>query len=1288
MLHANIFQSPVISDFVKSITTIPLRQLKAELNLLDKLWPFPRGDLYHWIPVLNRFDDILELFTKEYSLDKGPQTCKFGSAILDKGDKAGNELSDNPHKHLPALASDDCDLIETILAFTCMLLENCGNRSLYSSSDRLNDLLNTTSLSLLKSTLQLSLLLAKRYHSSKTRLSSIGGSALLAGHYNISLDRVRRLAASFPTPAPPFRMSATGSVKGKEKGGRPSRASATGAADSKVQGADLAALVRLNVPESDWRPWGEVSMSFYKSHDATKDAFDHEEASPLTPSVRRTSNLAPQTTPIARTSSILAADSTSPSNRLGSGDQSHQSPVQNGSLSVEVNFEQVSKVDSEDLLKLILDEHNVPSDATYELLHKVRTAKAISHSKTTRCDLVTIRLLAVANLAYVDSDSTFQSKISQPDSEQPRRLQLAYQLAELVQPPDGDDGCSPVPVELQTVALSTLEGLAKQKSRSIDVYTALNANVNHGILFYLARKVVTQLGVDEAPEKPRFDTTTGAYIEHNDPGGPDFQEEEWRHALFSLLSSLPTAVPRAGDSMMSAGLLDILIEILSLRTTKAERTHGKVLNFLDSFVYGARDGYQALANAKGLDVIRDLTSFTVTTSLQRAQSGDGMPLGFKAPVIDYQIPFFQQLTLRWLFKFINHLMSHTSANFGRQMRNLIDSAEVLDSLRQVLNNAHIYGSNVWASAVGILTSFIHNEPTSYSVIAESRLGESFLAAITKDSSASADKAEEAVPEEPPANWTPGLLPVGEAIIAVPQAFQALCLNEAGMKLVKDSHALSYFFRIFESPAHVKTMEQDPELPAHLGSAFDELVRHQPTLKPEILLAVQNTVQRVGTLCHSSAAENGYGAKLWDRVDDKLVVAGGGNALKGRQYEALSKTVPSGTDTDMTDDESSDNFMSMEQIHEKQGANHGPHPTAYLAVSARFLAGFLANSAMCTAFIENGGLEYALDFATSPCLPYNFDRISNGSLCEVLGRMFQFLVEQKPFVVLPAILKRMQGALSDLEPLLQHKSPTPFFAPFTKTSNDDAETSTTAITSHGTRYAKALVVVNVLCGVLSGAFSNQMYGPRAQSNIFSMTNLADVYVDVINGLGKLHSSCIWEGCLLVNSIPEEMERETSIVGTGFGTEEVDNVLQIVHAETAGSSSTSAPASTSTTSEPSGLLTQSNGIVKGQVTDSKEIRNTRVVRFLMYQGPHEISQFFQALGKVLLVRRSSDSYQKYNAVKVADQMAASVIEAMQYASQREGDRYKYWIVTFTSLISHLLIDGKFVSTHLLNFKLTLL
>jgi E3 ubiquitin-protein ligase HUWE1 len=106
-----------------------------------------------------------------------------------------------------------------------------------------------------------------------------------------------------------------------------------------------------------------------------------------------------------------------------------------------------------------------------------------------------------------------------------------------------------------------------------------------------------------------------------DPDGDD-----WREALFSLLSTLPSSTARAGESMVAAGLIQILVEVLTLRTNKAERNHTKVMNLFDSLVYQVRDAFQTLANAKGLDILADLTAYEVESALLRAENGEGMPL--------------------------------------------------------------------------------------------------------------------------------------------------------------------------------------------------------------------------------------------------------------------------------------------------------------------------------------------------------------------------------------------------------------------------------------------------------------------------------------------------------------------------------------------------------------------------------------------------------------------------------------------------------------------------------------
>jgi E3 ubiquitin-protein ligase HUWE1 len=1158
---------------------------------------------------------------------------------VEKSSKSSKAAEDDRHV---TSEEGDRDLIEDILKFSILLHEKCGNRSLYASSDRLSSLLNTTSLSLLKLTLKLGHLLARRYHSSKARLGSAGSSSLLAAHYNINLDHVRRLAAPLARPSPATRPSGLPSVKGKEKAGRPHRASSAGVTDSKNNCADLIAIVKdTESDEAHWKQWGEVSMNFYSVRPST-EAMEPPEfqslESPSTPSVRRKSNLAPQ-----GTSGTTSLDDMSPNSKFPSTNPPSLSN------NVELDAEEISNSNSEELIQRVLEKHSVPAESQYELLHKIRVAKAFISGKNDRISIVEIRLLAIANLAYIDSDSTFQQKISQQDSEEPRRLQLAYQLSDLVHPPD--EGAPIVPMELQTLALTTLDALTRQKSRQMDVYTALSANVNHGILFYVVRKGVAQLSVDEETL--------------------DAEEEEWREALFSLLSSLPTTIPRASDAMMGAGLMDILVEILGLRTNKAERNHWKVLNFLDNFIHSVRDGYQSLANAKGLDAIKDLTSNTITTSFSRVKSGDVMPPEYKTPNTDYQIPFFQQLTLRWLVKFINYLMQHNGGNFARQLRNLIDSPEILAGLRMILSSADVFGSNVWSGAVNIFSTFIHNEPTSYSVIAESRLGETFLEAITQKPLSTSETTLEkgkspafVQKSEDTGSLSRGILPVTEAMRSVPLAFGALCLNPSGMELVRQSQALDCFFKIFESPDHVKVLESDNSFPSQLGTDFDELIRHQPALRAEILAAVRGMVDRVGQLCYEKAAEEGFGAKLWvDGPDGKLYVAGGRTALAGH-HAGLNTNQTEDNTNDVNMDAPDNADVAQDEIGNKgYEPSQGPYPTSYITVATRFLIGFLSNSTMCSAFIEDGGLEYALDLATQPCFPSSSDQPHPW---DDLSAMLKSLVEQKPHLAIPALIKRLEPFLEDLQPLLTHKSLSGFFAPFTSSSEESANSP--AVLSDGTKYAKALVMVDVLCYALSHAFNQQVFNPRAQSNIFSQVNLADVYVRLIGSLGKLHRSCLWEETLLVQNMPAKWNSKTMVSNSeGFGTDEADNILGIVHSHPPG-----VEIGPHNSLETNGTATSPD---ESPETSTMHFENTRVIRHLLCQAPIAISMFLHALGKMLLVRRTADSYQRQNAVKVADSLATWVIEELKFELPREAparQRYSYWIVILTSM-SQLIFDG---------------
>lgn len=1277
--------SPYIAEFIKETLALPLHKIPAHLSSFPRRWPFPRGDLYHWIPVLNRFDRVLELFVEEYALASGPQTQPFGRRLLLKGDAEDGKQSP---ELLPSAADLDAagytaegdqQLLEDILRFTKLLLENCGNRSLYASSEHLSKLLNTTSISLLRTTLRLTLRLAQRYHTSRVRMGSSATvqNSLLLSHYNINLDNLHKIALPFVKGSSPT------SGKGKDK---LSLGPSAEAPSDKMQVADLVGKVKLEeIPPAVREEWASVFLTYY---DTTKD----EASKPAPHEPFASPSGAPSTpTPVRR--STLGPNSTPRQNRAAPTEQSPRTPVTPnaqhdaarppGPKFLEIPYREISSQPCYEIMRSYA--HDVPEETRYELLHRVRVAHSLASDRAARENIVAIRLLAIANLAYVHPETTFHQKIGQQDSDEPRPLQLAYQLAELIHPPaDGQLGASR---ELQTTALCALEALTKHKNKGTDLTSALSLNVNHGVLFYVARKAVAELTRDDGP-------------------GGSLEDDEWRESLFTLLTSIPGQVNRMGESMVAAGLFDIFVEVLTLRTQRSERYYSRVLSFLDTFAFNLRDAFQAFVQAKGLDAIADLAGHEVESAFTRAERGEGMPDQYKTQHTDYKIAYYPQQTLRWLFKFISHMMTHGGGGIDRLLRNLMDSPRLLAGLRTVLAEAPIFGSTVWSMTVNILANFIHHEPTSYAIIAEAGLSKTFLETVTQKpiEEKAPESTTESVTETPSQSDIPvtkeeapkdkdskaantGILPVAEAIAAVPPAFGAICLTEAGLNLFKNSTALESFFEVFTSPAHVKAIEVDSETTQQLGTSFDELVRHHPPLKQAILASVKKMVARVGKLCFERAQQKGVGSKLWvESSEGKILVSGGRKALWGKegarhQHSRGEQSPNQGGDVEMTDADTSTASaqasnvdVSIDDVVEHEDPKDGPTTTQFITAACKFLEGFFINESLCSAFIEEGGLEFVLDFGTLPCLPYNFNEWF--AVGEEFSRVIQLIVDQKPHLALPSLIRRFQAACDELEPFMRNDRQSAYLAVFTS-KNAGVDPDPTVV-ANGTRFAKALVVVLTLANALSMTFEGSMFNHRSSHNIFSLVNMGDMYAHLIDSLGRLQRCCVWEEILLQKEIPSDWEKSTRVKSSGFSTDEANNILRLTdphHPEE--------PSETATTDasgqQPSGANSGESGTPQAGTSldkSSAQYKNTKILRYLLSQVPTAITPFLQALGRCLLFRRTQEQWQKQNAFVVADQLAKLAMDQLSYELPKKSadakDRYAYWIVILTS-ISQILMEG---------------
>lgn len=1319
--------SPFVKDFVQVGATLPPAQLPQHLSTFPTRWPFPRGDLFHWIPLLNHFDNVLETFCKIYKLQEGPQTIDFGRELLKRGQnlETVKEQTAEETESMEANFAEDGDreVVESLLNFSRMLLENCGNRSLYSSSLRLNDLLNSTSLSLLECTLLLGGQLAQRYQASLKRLSMPSKSAsasLLANHYNLDLDRVLQLSLPFSKNAvsadiaQPF-LATTPSAKGKEKASFNVQPSHTAPRTTTTLANDLVSLVKsqsptdspsakkngstASAPETNWEEWGNVRVTYY-TKPATKVG-EPTHTHPLQSSTNM-SQPAPSTpTPVRRTSN-LGPHGGQRGNRLSNSDESPslRSPTHNLTDETQSSTLKVVEIPSSKLtsspLHQLLQENleTVPKETQYELLTKVRVARALTTSLETRRQILAIRLLAVTNLAYIHDDKTFQEKVMKQDSDEPRRLQLIYQLAELIHPPaEGNVG---VPRALQTAALNALVALTQHQTRFQDICTALNTSVNHGVLLYIVRKAVAEMAVND------------------DNGFKATEEDEWRKSLLALLNQV-CLVSRTGNELVAAGLLPILVEVLTLRTNVAKRHHHMIIQFLDTVIWSVREAFQTLVNAAGLDAISDLIVDEVrdAVEIRTNDSNSALLVSYRSPSTDYKIPYFQQQTMKWLLKFIHHMMTSAGGyggNFDRLLRNLIDSPKLLESLREIISSSTWFGSVVWTNAVSILIDFINNEPTSFAVIAEAGLGKAFLEEVSgepvvmpasspsqdqgtpadhdgSDSPASSsdgdaendhqdeeDEPAAAAPEAesgdtnptPPATVgslenrsTPlasGIMPSVEAINVIPQAFGALCLNENGMRMFQASSALQRYFEIFLSPKHIAVMNGDADVPASLGSQFDELVRHHPPLRPAIINAILEMVAGVNQLCKTKATKDKVGAKLW-AVDSQ------GNSVIA---DELLNDVPS---EDSMDLEPTDQTEQKGPARESDASNAPATP--FITAVSSFMSTILSNTSIRSAVIEKGGIEHMLDMAQLPSLPYNF---SDSRGCRSLQAVIAILAEQKPHLVMPSLLQRLQAAVDLLAPLLAHDGASTYFADFVVADGPRADRNL----SHGTKLVKALTTVQCLTQAAKDCFQAPMFSHSRSTTGHNQLNLGDLYVNLVKSLGSLLGTAGREEILLRKDVPAHWKNMPIHPRDGiFGTESsletpsIESEDDPIAAAIAVSEGT-AVGSTSEVEQPSNEPPSSQSPTKKE-SELPGNKNFQTIRFLLNTVQKTISPTFQVLGKALINKRH-DPFQRQSHTQIADTLADIMLQQIKCRKFSSEEDHSSYLIQFVGYIKELLVDNR--------------
>ncbi|GAA5813130.1 hypothetical protein MFLAVUS_006599 [Mucor flavus] len=556
-----------------------------------------------------------------------------------------------------------------------------------------------------------------------------------------------------------------------------------------------------------------------------------------------------------------------------------------------INEEDMKKDDVDIFLQLV-KEYDIPKEYQFELANRIRIAKHINQPDVRR-KLLGIRILAICVMSHAISEVTAQNKVFIYEP------YLISQLAELISPENN------VHPDIQTFVLYALDGITRHRNKLSEVLTAVNASANHGTMMQILRKTNSN----------------------------DAYSQCFLDALFTFVSYLLQTQP-GGQMLMSAGVIPTLVQIVGNHQYTQLKSIAKVVGLIDTIVNSFATSFSAFCNANGLDTLLNRIKMEVETCCSQAVQDDSFA------------PHDRLSTIKAMLKFLLRMMDSSGTTDG--LRNLIDSS-LPQSLKMIMENPKLFGNSIFAIAINVSTTFIHNEPTSLPILQEAKLPQSFLHTIS-------------VYENPN----------NEVLMAAVNAFGAMCLNSQGLEMFNAEKPLPHFFDLMTSHDFLKN-PMDVDSATGLGSTMDELIRHHPSLKPTVLQCVTAMIKKVLVM---GSDMDGVGKSS----DNSHLLQ-----VHSDSAEPITAT---------TDEEEKAEKIECLLV-------------SYIDLVSRFLEGLFQNQSNIKEFVEEGCPEMLLNYYSLPLLPANFSvTIASDSL----SYLFRMISEVSPLPTVFAIVAKVKESI--------------------------------------------------------------------------------------------------------------------------------------------------------------------------------------------------------------------------------------------------------------------------------------
>ncbi|RWS15637.1 E3 ubiquitin-protein ligase HUWE1-like protein, partial [Dinothrombium tinctorium] len=614
-------------------------------------------------------------------------------------------------------------------------------------------------------------------------------------------------------------------------------------------------------------------------------------------------------------------------------------------------------------------------------------------------------------------------------------------------------------------------------------------------------------------------------------------------ALFSFLYHL-ASYENGGEALVSCGMIESLLKVISWKgndpehitfVTRAVRVidlitnlemtafqnHGGLNVFIQRLEYEVdicrkqqpfvidicpnRDSPDIVLNDSGAGVSHDATSSDSPMEVDNPSTDNAVVTSGSSSVPNFvskEVTCYPQraAVLKSMLNFLKKAIQDSA--FSDSIRHLMEGS-LPRSLRHIISNAEYYGPSLFMLATDVVTVYVFQEPSLLSSLQENGLTDVVLHALL-------------VKEIPPTR---------EVIASLPNVFSALCLNSRGLDAFVALKPFEKIFKVLLSPDYLPAMRRrrssEPmgDTSSNLGTAMDELMRHQPSLRESATAAIIALLKELCALgsdpncvCSKPASKNGDGS-------------GQGSSDRVRPVIPVNMNTPADGSSDEDEDEEDENTgatssatKQTEQANVTQQTDtKQPVPLVdYILHVMRFVDAVLSNNSTddhCREFVKQHGLEPLLKIFQLPNLPIDFPLTPACSSVTNVCKSILSLAHERE--VLKESLKFLNNVLENLQDLYRPLDP-----PGGSVLLEELVQATIKSQGSDTDPLQSSALTPLLHGMSAAHAYISMFAHVCRTGQVDLRNLlvthwgSDIGLTVLKGLSRLYTSLVWESTVLL------------------------------------------------------------------------------------------------------------------------------------------------------------------------------